>query len=361
MKKRLLLGMLAGGLSLVAVLSTAPVTQALSTVTNGDPALINATRTALSNRYHNNISAAFVDLRDDTTRYANFGATNTTQYEIGSITKTFVGHLLADSIARGEVTADQKVGTLLPIPATKAFYNVTLGELATHKGGLPSVPSSFDWWASSAAFTFNGSDPYTFSQATLYTHAINSYNSSNRGKYIYSNMGVSVLGHALAAAAGTTYKQLQQDRLLTPLGMTSTILPETAANLPAGAPLGKKSNGAYAAAWTMNGYAPSGGARTDIADMANYTKQLLLGTAPGMDAMAPKVVVSNEVKSGWIWEIYNGPIAPGRTYLAKNGGTGGFTSIIILDRERGTGVVILSNTAVVVDNEGIALMASDGR
>lgn len=361
MKKRLLIGVLAGGLSLVAILGTAPAAQALSNVTNGDPALITATRTALGNRYHNNISAAFVDLRDDTTRYANFGASNTTHYELGSITKTFVGQLFADSIARGEVTPNQKVGTLLPIPATKAFYNVTLAELATHKGGIPTVPNSFDWWASSAAFTFNGSDPYTFSKETLYTHAINSYNSSNRGKYIYSNMGISVLGHALAAAAGTTYKQLEQNRLLTPLGMTNTILPETAANLPAGSPLGKKSNGAYAAAWTMNGYAPSGGARADITDMANYAKQLLLGTAPGMDALNPKSVVSGNVSTGWTWGIHNGDLAAGRTYIAKNGGTGGFTSIILLDRERGTAAVILSDTAVIVDNEGISLMNTDGR
>src|SRR6266516_1613548 len=57
------------------------------------------------------VSVAVVD--GSTVRYANFGADENAQFEIGSITKAFTGLLLADAIERGEVTADTKVGALL--------------------------------------------------------------------------------------------------------------------------------------------------------------------------------------------------------------------------------------------------------
>jgi len=59
---------------------------------------------------------------------------------------------------------------------------------------------------------------------------------SNRGDFVYSNLGTALLGQALAAAAHTDYATLVQQRLLAPLGMSATTLPLTAKDLPTGAP-----------------------------------------------------------------------------------------------------------------------------
>jgi CubicO group peptidase (beta-lactamase class C family) len=329
-----------------------------------DAVLVAATKKALGSTYHVNTSTAFIDLRDGTTRYANIGpdAVSTRHYEIGSITKAFTGQLLADAIARGEVTADQKVGTLIPTLAAKPVGSVTLQQLATHTAGLPSIPSSSDMSQANMQFSMYGKDPYIFNNTQLYTHAINSYNANNRGKFIYSNMGSALLGHAVAAASRTTYKNLLQTRMLGALGMTNSIYPETAANLPAGSPLGKTSGKKTVSAWTMNAYAPAGGIRSDIADMASYAKQILQGTAPGMDALNGKYAINTSGSSqGFGWESHTNNIIAGRTLNAKNGMTGGFSSIILLDRTRGTAVVILSDTAVSVDSQAIALMKTDGK
>ena len=336
-----------------ASILTATPAQALSTVTSGDPALVQATKTALGSRYHNSVSVAHVNLNTNTTKYAHFGASNTLEYEIGSLAKPFTGHLLAQAIERGEVTADQTVGSLLPTLASKPVGTVKLSELATHRSGLPSIPSSYDWQRSYMQYTFYGKDPYIFDVPTLLTHASNSYSSYNRGKYVYSNMGNSVLGHALAAAAGTTYKQLLQERMLTPLGLASTTLPETQANLAVNAPLGKSSSGKVMQAWTMNAYAPAGGIRSNTADMASFAKQLLEGTVPGSDAMNPKVVMSASGEQGWLWGIYK---ENGVTYVNHLGQTGGFSAGIVLDTTNKKAVVILSNTSVAVDAEMMALI-----
>ena len=67
--------------------------------------------------------------------YDHFGADEHTQYEIGSLTKTFTALLLADAIRRGEVTADTEVGALLPLDGAP-IADVALAELASHRSGL---------------------------------------------------------------------------------------------------------------------------------------------------------------------------------------------------------------------------------
>jgi CubicO group peptidase (beta-lactamase class C family) len=79
------------------------------------------------------VSIAVVD--GSTITYAGFGANEHTEYEIGSLTKTFTALLLADAIRRGEVTADTKAGALLPLGDTPVA-DVTLAELASHRSGL---------------------------------------------------------------------------------------------------------------------------------------------------------------------------------------------------------------------------------
>src|ERR1700730_13914703 len=57
-----------------------------------------------------------------------------TVYEIGSITKTFTGTLLARAVLSGRVTLDTPVARLLPdfkIPS-RGGREITLGDLATH-------------------------------------------------------------------------------------------------------------------------------------------------------------------------------------------------------------------------------------
>ena len=69
-----------------------------------------------------------------------------TEFEIGSITRVFTATLLADAVARGEVTLDEPVARLLPASVQVPSYQgreITLVDLATHSSGLPSLPTNF--------------------------------------------------------------------------------------------------------------------------------------------------------------------------------------------------------------------------
>jgi serine-type D-Ala-D-Ala carboxypeptidase/endopeptidase len=66
-----------------------------------------------------------------------------TIFEIGSITKVFTGLLLADLAEQGLVGLDDPLASYLPawvrVP-TFGDRQITLGDLASHAGGLPRDP-----------------------------------------------------------------------------------------------------------------------------------------------------------------------------------------------------------------------------
>ena len=68
-----------------------------------------------------------------------------TVFQIGSLTKTFTGLLLADMVQRGEVALDDPAQKYLPEGLTmpQPGRSITLLDLSTHRSGLPSTPNNF--------------------------------------------------------------------------------------------------------------------------------------------------------------------------------------------------------------------------
>ncbi len=120
-------------------------------------------------------------------------------FEIGSITKVFTSLLLADMIERGEVTADTPVAKLLPdsvkVPARNG-KQITLLDLSMQVSGLPRMPNNFK--------PADPENPYAdYTAAKLYEFLSGLELKGDSGeKYQYSNLGVGLLGHALARKAG---------------------------------------------------------------------------------------------------------------------------------------------------------------
>lgn len=269
-------------------------------------------------------------------RTAVMGASATDRFEIGSISKGLTGLLFADMIERGEVRADTRLSTLLPV--TGALAEVTLSQLATHTSGLPTQLPTLgqagrNYWASLTA-----GNPYDGSVQQRLDALADVQLDAPPGTY--SNLGFELLGAALAAAADRPYRDLLRERILTPVGLTGSTIPYADAELTDADLLGQTAGGRTAAAWLGEALAPAGGVRADIGEMAALTQQLLLGRAPGVDALTPKVTADG-TPTGWAWITQPSPINE-RAVTWHNGGTGGFTSFLGIDPGRRTGVVILS-------------------
>ncbi|HEY8600697.1 MAG TPA: serine hydrolase domain-containing protein [Thermomicrobiales bacterium] len=330
---------------------TMPRPPSLSTNVTGDPQLAARARPLLTGAL-DRVSVASIE--GDKVTYAHFGASETTQYEIGSITKTFTSLLLADAIKRGEVKAETRVGELLPLDGA-AVADVTLAELASHRSGLPRLATRPQDVLPSYLLSLIHKDPYVQDVAGLVEQA-RSAALTDRGQFRYSNLGAALLGQALAAATRLDYAQLVQERIFKPLGMTASLIPVRAENLPGDAPTGYSVSGKDEAAWTLNGSAPAGGIRSTPADMARYAQALLDGTAPGMAALTPQWAADEQrIGLAWLTEEVDG-----KTLTWHNGGTGGFASAIFLDRANGRAIIILSNTAASVTNAGETLITGAG-
>jgi CubicO group peptidase (beta-lactamase class C family) len=342
---------LAAIVGLLGVL-TRPNPPSLSTVVTGEAALAARARPLLAGAL-DQVSIAVIE--GSMVTYAGFGADEHTEYEIGSLTKTMTGMLLADAIERGEVTADTQIGALLPL-AGAPVADVTLAELAGHRSGL-SAHGMLGGDALRFVLRYAGHrNPFTHDLEGLLAIARKAV-LPTRGEFVYSNLGAALLGQGLAAAAQMDYDQLVQQRVFTPLGMAASRLPLTVDDLPSGAPTGYSATGYPEAPWAINGWAPAGGTRSTAADMAGYARALLDGSAPGMDALTPHwTLEALQVQVGYAWIMQD---YQSHTLTYANGLTGGFVSKIILDRDQQRAVVILSNTAASVDLAAKGLLLGD--
>ncbi|MFD8154280.1 serine hydrolase domain-containing protein [Streptomyces sp. NPDC059720] len=144
------------------------------------------------------------------------------RYEVGSAGKTFTGLLLARLIHRGVLTGGEPAAVLLGAPRPPGAHPVTLAHLITHTSGLPALPPGFLRRALPAWRT----NPYARFPAEQVVRAFLSHGPRHRPgtRWCYSNFGVAVLGHALAAATGTPWERLLTDQVLDPLGLTGTTL-----------------------------------------------------------------------------------------------------------------------------------------
>ncbi|PZF84272.1 serine hydrolase domain-containing protein [Jiangella anatolica] len=281
------------------------------------------------------------------------GAGLDSDFELASVSKALTGLLYADALDRGEVRPGSTLGELLPLDDAPVAA-VRLDALSTHRGGLPRLPAAARPWRRTVELMRHGVNPYRESLDELFAQA-RTVRVRPSPKPRYSNLGFELLGHAVAAAAGTTYADLVQQRLAGPLELTGLYVPDDASRLRPTALAGRSRGGRPREPWANAALGPAGGVRASIADLARLIDALLDGTAPGMAALDPvtRFGAGTRIGAGWVTTTVRG-----RSVTWHNGATGGFRSWIGLDRAADTGVAILSATAASVDGPGFGLLSS---
>ena len=270
-----------------------------------------------------------------------------TVYEIGSVTKTITGLLLAQAVVAGKVTLAEPVADLLPgyaMPETKERA-ITLRDLATHYSGLPRLPGNL------APADVN--DPYADYgepqlRAFLAGHAMAR---ASGAAFEYSNLGYGLLGTALAAKAGQSYETLLQTQIAGPLGMRSTsslMSPALRARL---AP-GHLADGKPAQHWQFQAIAGAGAVLSTPRDMVAYVQSFMLKPDPAHAlAVQPQRDIGGGKQIGLAWIRDQ---AKGQPFIWHNGQTGGYASFAGFTPDGQRGVVVLSNTSTTVDALGVA-------
>jgi CubicO group peptidase (beta-lactamase class C family) len=300
----------------------------------GDDDLVGLLRPHLDGGHH--VACALIE--DGRPRFAGFGADEHTEFEIGSITKTFTAALLMDAVGRGELDLEDTVGQLLDTHGPVA--DRTLTQLASHTAGMPPLPDRLmargNWTTLTRGNPYAGYTPDDLLEDALAAHP------SAPGTHVYSNFSVALEGELTAHAAGGTWPDLVTTRLLEPFGLVGTRIPTTPSALGPHAPRGHTASGQRAAAWVMDGMAPCGGIRSTAADLARWITSMIEGSNPGADGLDPVADAGRGTQVAINWFLTT---AGKDTIVWHNGATGGFHSFCGHVRGTGRGIVLLGDVA----------------
>ncbi len=276
-----------------------------------------------------------------------------TLFQIGSITKTFVGVQLADLARRGLVSLDDPIELYLPVDVRAPAWGgrkITLGDLATHYSGLPGLAGDF---VSSPEGVCG--DAYTLERLWRWLDGFRLQRSPGE-RYEYSNVGLAILGHLLANVYGKSWEASCLDEICLPLGMADTrvaLRPEQLRRVCQGHrpdldPVRQEELGAMA---------PGGALLSTVDDLLLYGRAHLglLPTRllPAMqDALAARRSAGGPAMN--VALCWFRVALPTGNVAFYEGGTLGFNSFLILDPEKKTGLVLLCNQDAPV-NAAVAL------
>lgn len=299
---------------------------------------------------------------DGSTRVASYGVAGpdarplgeSSMFEIGSITKVFTGILLADMVARGEVSLSDPVSDFLPDGVTmpsREGRDITLLDLSTQHSGLPRLPDNM-----SPADASNPYADYTVEQ--MYTFLSGHELRRDVGsEYEYSNLGVGLLGHVLARAAGSSYEDAVREHILEPLSMRATTITLDGDGREWMAK-GHNERGDVVPLWDLPTLAGAGALRSSMTDMLTF---LQANVGPTGSQLERSMRVSHEVREdlsaemsiGLNWHVRH---VGDERIVWHNGGTAGFRTFVGFDPDAGVGAVVLTNSGHGADDIGFHLI-----
>lgn len=274
-------------------------------------------------------------------------------FEIGSISKTFTGILLADMVKKDDLNLDDPLQDLLPDGITAPARNgksIKLFHLSNHTSSLPRLPDNMP--------IANPANPYAdYSEKLLYDF-LNGYELTRDigSQYEYSNYAAGLLGHVLASKQKLTYGELMVEVIAKPLGMENTrvvFTPQMKKNLAMG-----HSNGLEVENWDLPTLAGAGAIRSTAVDMLKY---IAANMGLGKSSLYPAMQLAHQNSGskdskpivGLGWHTME---RDGMEIIWHNGGTGGYHTFAGFIKGGDKGVVVLSNSNAGIDDIGIHIL-----
>ncbi len=274
-------------------------------------------------------------------------------YEIGSITKTFTGLLLAKAVIENKINLNDPVNKYLPkdIP-TLQFEGDTLRivHLSNHTSGLPPLPTNFD-----ATNSINPYKDYDNDKLNAYLKVAKLSRKPGE-KFEYCNLAVGLLGNILESINKMPFEKMVQNFICSKTDMNNTkqFLTKTDSSLFV---QGYNEDIDEQSQWDFKALAAAGCIRSNTEDILKYAVLNLNATVNELQsAVELEHVVTftkGEENIGLNWFIREW--GWGKIYF-HNGGTGGYRSFLAINPKTKNAVIILSNTAISNDKIGVEIL-----
>lgn len=276
-----------------------------------------------------------------------------TLFEIGSITKTFCGTLLAHAVLEKKIDLEDDVRKYLPgnYPALQFKGKpVLIKHLVNHTSGLQSVPANIEEQPH-----YNARDPYrNYSRSMMLEYLRKTQLATLPGAtFDYSNFGMALLGIVLEEVYKKSFDELVKEKICVPIEMPNTaqVLNATQEQQLAS---GYSDSGEPTPHWLLNDFAAAGGLRSNTKDMLAYLNYHLEEKDEATRLCHQSTFKNGRDNVAMSWFIKQTKL--GNNLIWHNGGTYGFSSFCGFMKEKNFALVVLSNSGTNVDFAGIALI-----
>ena len=275
-------------------------------------------------------------------------ATTSTLYRIASLSKPLTASLLVALRDAGRLRLDDPLANHLPagvqLPTDpRGAAGITLRHLAQHVSGLPERPINVPrgeqyFWGE-------------YDEVRLYESLARTPLAAPIGdQVLYSNLGVGLLGHALARLEGESYGALLERVILEPLGMKDTAV-ATAAALGDRLATGYGEAGKPVEQWELGCLAACGGVASNVLDMARFLSWQFRAGSPDAGPLRggslSELHRPQRVLDGWRGAVGLGWFVDYTDDLGEvvrhNGGMAGYQAHMSFSPVGRVGVVVLAN------------------
>lgn len=254
--------------------------------------------------------------------------TDSTLYELASVTKTFTGTMVAKAVLDGKISLDDDIRDYLPQEYPNFQYNrekVTIKDIITHTGGFPNFPPAGE---NKKAF-WNGLHQVEIS-------------SKPGTEFNYSNTAPEITAYILEKAYGIPYQELIEEYILKPNQMIDTkfVLNAIDKNLLIQGYNGEKEPQEH---YQNNLWGGIAGIHSNTSDLIKYIKYHLNESIPEIEESHKNFFSTQyDFDIGYHWNIVE---IENEVYYRHHGGIWGMQNWLMVFPKSNIGIAVLSNAS----------------
>ena len=292
---------------------------------------------------------------------ARTAATDSTPFQIASVSKTITGTVLMMLHAERRFRLDDDVNAFLPFRVRNPNHPavpITFRELLIHRSSIADNMKFYGpLWGASKGDNLTPLGTYLRDYLTPKGHdydAANFLATQPGDTTVYCNTCYALLGYLTEVISGVPFARLSDSLLFKPLGMRDThwFVRDFPAGTPATPYRYAKDTGWVA--YGQNGYPdwPAGTLRTTLRDLTRFLTVYVNGGSTNDRQVIPSSVINEmaplDLHTGFLtwWPV---GVRTGAVLYAHNGGDNGVRTTMAFTRQDGRGVIVLTNGEASVD------------
>lgn len=257
-------------------------------------------------------------------------------FEIGSITKVFTSTVLASLVIDKKLDFNNYVNDYYSLDFRNSI-KINFSDLANHTSGLPRLPENFD-----LSNEINPYRNYREKDLNEYLRNILEIKNSVEKKYDYSNLGAGLLGYTLGISQKTNFNDLLKKRVFNKYKMKNSYT--SPKGIESNIVKGLDTKGQEITNWEFDVLFGGGGILSSTEDLVKFSRAQFDKSNKELELTRKATFnINDRMKIGLGWHILK--TDKGSDWIWHNGGTGGYSSSMVLDVEKKNGVIVLSNVS----------------